>query len=87
MSTTRKFTEEEMIILRANPNVLSVTPIKLTYTLAFKQQAIEDSKEKGMTAVRVFTKAGLTPELLGKPRITAAMKAFKKRSCISRRAS
>lgn len=77
MSTTRKFTEEEMILLQANENIVTVSPTKLTYSLAFKQWAVEESKKKGMTAVKIFTKAGLPVELLGKPRITSAMKAFK----------
>lgn len=78
MSTNRKFTEEEMKILRENPNIVSVSPTKLTYSLAFKQKAVAESEKTGMTAVRIFALAGLTPELLGKPRITAAMKSFKK---------
>lgn len=78
MSTLKKFTEEEMILLRENPNIVSVCPVKLTYSLPFKQWAVEESKKKGMTAVKIFTKAGLTVELLGKSRITAAMKSFKR---------
>ncbi|PPK81839.1 hypothetical protein BXY41_10346 [Lacrimispora xylanisolvens] len=78
MSTNRKFTEEEMKILRENPNIVSVSPTKLTYSLVFKQKAVAESEKKGMTAVRIFALAGLTLELLGKPRITAAMKSFKK---------
>jgi len=78
MSTNRKFTEEEMKILRENPNIVSVSLTKLTYSLVFKQKAVAKSEKKGMTVVRIFALAGLTLELLGKPRITAAMKSFKK---------
>lgn len=76
MSTTRKFSEEEMNLLRTNPNILAVSPCRLVYTLDFKQRAVQQSKEKGMSAIQIFTEAGLTLELLGKPRITAAMKMF-----------
>lgn len=78
MSTTRKFTEDEITILQANPNIVAVTPAKLTYSLEFKQKAVQEAAKKGMTAVKIFTQAGLTPELLGKPRIAAAMKSFKR---------
>ena len=78
MSTKKKFTEEEMILLRANPNIASVSPTKLFYTLSFKQKALEEASKPGMTSIKIFSKAGLTPELLGKPRIVAAMRTFKK---------
>ena len=77
MSTNRKFTEEEMNLLRTNPNIASVSPSKLAYTLAFKEKAVEQAKLQGMTAVKIFTLAGLPPELLGRSRIAAAMKMFK----------
>lgn len=67
-----------MKILRENPNIASVSSTKLTYSLAFKQKAVAELEKTRMTAVRIFALAGLTPELLGKPRITAAMKFFKK---------
>ena len=78
MSTKRTFTVEEMNTLRANPYIVAVSPTKLTYSLAFKQKAVEQVKQQGMTAVKIFTQADLPVELLGKPRITAAMKAFKR---------
>lgn len=78
MSTNKKFTEQEMILLRANPNVASVSQSKLTYTLAFKQNALELAPLPGMTAVKIFEQAGLPPDILGKTRITAAMKMFKR---------
>ena len=66
MSTNRKFTEEERKILRENPDIVSVSPTKLTYSLAFRQKAVAESEKKGMIADRIFDLAGLTPELLGK---------------------
>lgn len=78
MSTNKKFTEDEMTLLRSNPNIASVSPSMLSYTLAFKRTAVEQSKQKGMTAVKIFEQAGLSVELLGKTRITAAMKMFKR---------
>lgn len=78
MSTNKKFTEQEMILLRANSNIASVSPCKLAYTLAFKKHAIEQATLSGMTAVKIFEQAGLPLDVLGKSRITAAMKMFKR---------
>lgn len=78
MPTKKKFTEEEMILLRNNPNIAIVSPTKLSYTVEFKKKAVENAKIKGMTAVKIFEQAGLSVEVLGKPRITAALKSFKK---------
>ncbi len=78
MPTNKKFTEEEMILLRNNPNIAVVSPNKLSYTVDFKKKAVEKAKIKGMTAVKIFEQAGLPVEVLGKPRITAALKSFKR---------
>lgn len=77
MSTNKKFTEEEMKILRNNPNIIAVSPCKLTYTLAFKQKAIE-AVNNGITSVKFFANEGFDSDMLGKPRIYAAMKSFKR---------
>lgn len=77
MSTKKKFTEEEIKLLQSNPNIVTVSASKLTYSLAFKQMAVEKAS-KGMTSVKIFTQAGLGLELMGKPRIYAAMKSFKR---------
>ena len=78
MPTKKKFTEEEMILLGNNPNIAFVSPTRLSYTVDFKKKAVENSKIKGMTAVKIFEQAGLSVEVLGKTRITAALKSFKK---------
>lgn len=78
MSTNKRFTEEEIALLRTNPNVTTVSSNMLSYSLEFKQKAVEQAKTKGMTSFKIFTLAGLPPELLGKPRIKSAMKSFKR---------
>lgn len=75
--STKKFTPEEIALLQENPNILNVTPTSLSYSLAFKQKAI-DSVGKGMTSVKFFASEGLPPEILGKARIYAAIKLFKR---------
>jgi hypothetical protein len=75
--STKKFTLEQIALLMENPNLLKVTSTSLTYSLAFKQKAIHSVKN-GMTSVKFFSSEGLDPAILGKPRIYAAMKSFKK---------
>lgn len=75
--STKKFTPEEVTLLMNNPNIVNATSTSLTYSLSFKQKAI-DSSHNGMTSTKFFASEGLDPAILGKPRIYAAMKAFKK---------
>ena len=77
MSTNKKFTEEPMQLLMANPYVKNVTPSKITYSLEFKKKAVAQA-EQGMKSVRIFKEAGLGEDILGKTRIYSAMKAFKR---------
>lgn len=75
--STKNFTPEEVALLKENPNIVNVTPSTLSYSLSFKQKAIY-AVERGMTSVQFFTSEGLDPAVLGKTRIYAAMKKFKK---------
>lgn len=75
--SARKFTPEEMTLLKENPNLVTVSPTILTYSLEFKRKAV-NAVSKGMTSIQFFMQEGLSPELLGKSRIYAAMKAFKR---------
>lgn len=77
MSTNKRFTEEQVQIIMANPYVKNVTPAKITYSLAFKEKAVAQA-EQGMTSIKIFNEAGLGEDLLGKERIYAAMKMFKR---------
>ena len=73
----KKFTQEEMNIIRQNPYVVNVSPTKITYSLAFKKFAIEQA-QLGFKSTQIFPKAGFDPEILGKPRMIAALKKFKR---------
>ena len=77
--TEKKFTQTEMEQLRMNPYVLNVTPSKITYSLDFKKWALAEA-EKGLRSPEIFRKAGFDTEVLGKPRMYAAMKKFKKQA-------
>lgn len=73
----QKFTPEEVALLMENPNIINATQASLTYSLSFKQRAI-DSVSKGMTSTKFFASEGLDPTVLGKARIYSAMKSFKR---------
>lgn len=73
----KKFTQEEMDIIRQNPYVVNVSPTKITYSLAFKKFALEQAKQ-GLKSTQIFPKAGFEPEMLGKPRMISALKKFKR---------
>ena len=74
--TKQRFTQEEMEILRQNPYVVSACSTKITYSLAFKKFAVEQAL-KGMKSPKIFLAAGFDPEMLGRPRMYAALKTFK----------
>lgn len=75
--TNKRFTPEEIEIIRQNPYVVSVCSTKITYSLAFKKFAI-DQAQKGLHSPQIFLNAGFDPEMLGKPRMCAALKSFKR---------
>ena len=77
--TDKKFTPEEIEQLRQNKYVLSVTENKISYSLEFKQFVLKEA-EKGLKSPEIFAKAGFDPEMLGKPRMYAAMKGVKKQA-------
>ena len=75
--TNQKFTQDEVEIIKQNPYVINACPTKITYSLAFKKFAVEQSL-KGIKSPEIFRSAGFDPEMLGKPRMYAALKKFKK---------
>lgn len=75
--TKQRFTQDEIDIIAQNPYVVSVCSTKITYSLAFKKFAIKLAQE-GVKSTEIFRRAGFDPEMLGKPRMYAALKTFKK---------
>lgn len=75
--TNKKFTQEEIDAIKQNPYVVNVCSTKIIYSLAFKKFAIEQS-QNGLSSPEIFRKAGFDPEMLGKPRMYAALKHFKR---------
>lgn len=75
--TDKTFTPKEMEQLRQNKYVLSVSPSKISYSLEFKQFVVAEA-ERGTKALDIFIKASFDPDVLGKPRIKAAVRKFKR---------
>ena len=75
--TEKKFTPDEINILKQNPYVINVTSAKISYSLAFKKFAVQEA-QKGTKSPEIFKKAGFDPEILGKPRMYSALKKIKK---------
>ena len=61
MSKKNPFTEEQVRILAQNPYTHSVTPKRISFTLAFKQMFYEQTKVPGMTTKKILLKAGYDP--------------------------
>lgn len=75
--TKQRFTQDEIDIIAQNPYVVSVSSTKISYSLAFKKFAIMQA-QTGVKSPEIFQKAGFDPEMLGKSRMYAALKKFKK---------
>lgn len=75
--TNKRLTPEELEIVRQNPYVVSASSAKITYSLVFKKFALEQSRN-GIPSPQIFLMAGFDPEILGKPRMYAAVKSFKR---------
>lgn len=68
MSTKKKFSPEEVEVLRANPYTEKVSGAQISFTLAFKEAFWRLSAE-GLTGNMAFRKLGYDPEVLGFERI------------------
>ena len=75
--TKQLFTQEEIEIIKQNPYVINVCATKITYSLAFKKFALQQA-QKGLKSPEIFRLAGFDPEMMGKPRMYAAIKSIKK---------
>ena len=73
----KTFTPEEIEIISQNPYVINVTPHQITYSLAFKKFVLEQSNA-GLRSPEIFQKAGLDPDMMGRPRMFAALKHIKR---------
>lgn len=68
MSTKKKFTPEEVELLRGNPYTEKVTGEQISFTLAFKEAFWRLSVE-GCTGNMAFRRLGYDPDILGFERV------------------
>jgi transposase-like protein len=61
----RKFTEDQIKKLLANPNISRCSAKSITYSKEFKILAIKQYYEKGYSARMIFKEAGLDRQLIG----------------------
>lgn len=73
------FTDEQVKILKANPNVKNVSNKAITYTDQFKEHFVNEYN-KGKLPRMIFEEVGLSIEILGKSRINESSKRFRKQA-------
>ena len=73
----RKFTQEQKIELKQNPNVKEVTSVGVIYTEEFKRQALE-LYEKGISAIDIFVQSGFDIEIIGKENPSKILSKWRK---------
>lgn len=73
------FTDEQVKILKANPNVKNVSNKAITYTDQFKEHFVNEYN-KGKLPIVIFEDVGLSVEILGKIRIQESSKRFRKQA-------
>ena len=73
------FTDEQVKILKANPNVKNVSNKAITYNDSFKEYFVNEYN-KGKLPIVIFEDVGLSVEILGKSRINESSKRFRKQS-------
>lgn len=62
--SVHRYTDDERAELLSNPYTFHVSDCKIVFTLAFKQFVLREIDKPGMTATKVFQKAGYRPELI-----------------------
>jgi len=66
---SKKFTEEEMDDLKANPYVLKVSPSAVHFSALFKEK-VWNAMQQGMATRDAIAGLGIDPEILGATRIS-----------------
>ena len=76
----RSFSSEEQQRLRSNQNVQRCSEKAITYTTAFKQQAVKQYEE-GLTATEIFKEAGFDLNLIGKKQPKFCLRRWRTKGC------
>jgi transposase len=71
------YSEEQLQQLRANPNVKRCSSKSITYAPAFKQRAVKQYYEEGLSPRQIFLNAGFDLQVLGKHKPKDCLKLWK----------
>ena len=77
---SKRFTKEEQEVLKSNPYTLSVSGHQIRYTVEFKRFLLSELTKPGVSYRAAFVNAGYDPAMLGKDRITSAVKYARKQA-------
>ena len=72
------YAAEQLKALRANPNVKKCSERSITYSPAFKHQAIKQYYEEGLSPRQIFLKAGFDLATLGKDKPENCLKLWRR---------
>lgn len=72
-----EFTPEQLNVLLASPHISYVSRKSVSYTLAFKEMSWQRYCD-GAEPIQIFREAGLSVEILGRPRINGFFKLLRK---------
>ena len=71
------YSAEQLKDLRNNPNVKKCSSKSITYNPAFKQQAVKQYHEEGLSPNQIFLQAGFDLKILGKYKPKDCLKLWK----------
>ena len=74
----RIYSEEEIKLLSANPNIIRCSNKSVTYRKEFKIKAVLDYYQQGLSPKTIFKKAGFDLNILGADKPKACLKLWKK---------
>jgi transposase-like protein len=72
------YSAEEIKALRSNPNVKKCSERSITYSPTFKQRAIKQYYEEGLSPNQIFIQAGFDLSALGKDKPKACLKLWRR---------
>ena len=72
------YSEDHLRQLRDNPNVKRCSSKSITYAPAFKQRAVKQYYEEGLSPRQIFLKAGFDLQVLGKHKPKDCLKLWKR---------
>lgn len=72
------FTKEQINVLSKNPNIDSCSSKSITFTEAFKINAVKLHRNEYLTSLQIFRRAGLDIDIITKERAKGCLKRWNK---------